>query len=103
MNIPSEIIVFGQKYRVIITNEEMGKFSPSEMAGFFDEANLILYIGQKQNKEYQVHTLLHEIVHAIIHRTGIGMGNMSLDTEEALCQNIATAFLELFKLELKNE
>lgn len=45
----------------------------------------------------ELHTIIHEMVHAVIFRTGIDQTKISEDLEEILCENVATAVVENWK------
>lgn len=76
--------VFGEKIAVKLkTIPENGDFAGM----YFPQAKLILIDPQYPNK---FQTLVHECIHAVLNRTGMGQTDLSKDQEELICENIAT-------------
>ena len=88
--------VFGKKVEVKVLKglREQG------VEGLFIPAKWSILVNLEQSKEDAVKTLLHELTHAMIHRTGINQ-SLSHDLEEVIAENVSTVICENFNLVLK--
>lgn len=92
--LPKTLLIFGDVYRVIKIRIKGG------IAGDCDSEKKIIKICPKQTQKQKLHTLLHEMNHAVIFRTGIFQA-VDEKVIETISENIATAILENFKLRKK--
>lgn len=88
--------VFGSLVKV----EVIDGLHAEGIAGAYNGTLKKIYISIEQQKEDATHTLLHELGHAIIDRTGIRQ-SLSSELEEVIVENFATGILENFTITLK--
>lgn len=94
--------IFGKKVRVLKkTQLAQDADSDMELAGYYDPVNSVIAVHEKLVGDAFFHTLVHEIAHAVMHRTGVMQSRISPDIQEVLCENIATAITENFDLRAK--
>lgn len=86
--------IFGIKVPVY---ENAQQLQGSHIMGYYDLEQEAIYL-QGVKEDYG--TLIHEIGHAIFHRTGLKQA-ISGDVEEIVVENIATALMENFEVKLK--
>jgi len=85
--------VFGKKVKTKVTKiNDLGLFVPMTWQ---------ILISEGQTKDDAVKTLIHELTHAMIHRTGINQ-SLAHELEEVICENVSTVICENFNLTLKN-
>ena len=60
-----------------------------------EEFDLIFY---DPSDKCMKQTLIHELIHAVFHRTSIYQGDISDDLIEIICDNVATFMVETFDL-----
>lgn len=90
--------IFGTTYRILKTKGELPIHGAS---GVCDLENKIIYIASElKGDEYQ-RVLIHESIHAIINRCSIDQAQLSNDIQEVLCDTIAVALTENFRLVLR--
>ena len=65
---------------------------------YFHDKGMIFIDADLTGNDY-LQTLLHELIHAVIQRTGIEESGIPEGIEEIICDNVATAIVENFKLE----
>ena len=93
MSIPKSLKIFGLKFKV--------KVAPlGGILGLCDRATSTIYIEEAQTDTDKMHTLLHEIGHAVFGRVGLVQG-ISPELEEVIVENIATALVENFEIRAK--
>lgn len=80
--------VFGVRVPVIKAD-----LSDENLAGKYDPKTKTIFVEARQNTESFVHSVLHELGHAMLHRTGM---NQSLpgEIEELIVENFATLLIE---------
>ena len=88
--------IFGLTVSVETTNKLMEK----GVSGLYMAQESKILVDTGQFKGDAVQTLLHEIGHSVIDRTGIRQ-TLSDELEEVIVDNIATAITENFTLSLK--
>lgn len=89
MVVPKSVKIFGQRFKV--------KVVPLHgYLGLCDRATNTLYVESNQSEKEIYQTLLHEIGHAVVGRTGIAQA-LSPEVEEIIVENIATAIIENFE------
>lgn len=71
-----------------------------DTAGHFDRETKSIAISDDEKGAKYVHTLLHELGHALMDRVGIHQA-ISDETEEIIAENYATMITELFDLKWK--
>jgi hypothetical protein len=87
--------IFGQKIRVL---KRKNLARDSGLVGLWEpHIQLISIDADLVGKEY-MQCLIHEIIHAVISRTGISQGLREQGVEEIISENVATALIENFKL-----
>lgn len=87
--------IFGTIYRVLKTK---GELPIPGASGVCDLENKIIYIAAELVGEEYQRVLIHESIHAIINRCSIDQAQLSNDTQEILCDTIAVALTENFRL-----
>lgn len=93
--LPKKLIVFGLDIKVKVEACESGDL------GGYDLDTKTITIDPSQNQKDKLHTLIHEMVHVVLFRTGT-MQAINSELAETICENIATATLENFKLVKRN-
>jgi len=93
--IPKELPIMGKSHNLIIINDPLNKDS-----GWFLNSDIVINMAWNNSDEFW-HTLVHELGHALIRRSGLRQG-LSMEMEEVIVQNYATVFTELFKMTFKN-
>ena len=89
MVLPKSVKIFGQRFKI--------KVMPLHgYLGLCDRAAKIIYVESNQTESEIYQTLLHEIGHAVIGRTGIVQA-LSPELEEIIVENIATAIIDNFE------
>lgn len=73
----------------------------NNLAGRYDPNASTIEICESLSAQDAVHTLLHEIVHAALHRGGISQTSIHHDLHEIICEVVATAIAENFKLKVE--
>lgn len=96
--------IFGKQVRVL-KKKNLGEDAGTDhvLAGYYDPTNSVIAIDESLVGDEYYHTLVHEIVHAVLHRTGVIQSRLSMDVHEIICENIATALTENFKLTKKKD
>ena len=89
--------VFGQKIRLIVKS---GLIESGARALFLPGESKILIDSTLKGEDY-MQTILHEIVHSVIHRVGINQSGVTDGIEEILCESISTALVENFSIKHK--
>ena len=86
--------IFGKKFKVVtdLTLLEQG------YEGFVNLESLVITIGYKRSDPNFMSTLIHELVHTVLFRTGVMQTSISLDLQEIICENISQALVENFKI-----
>lgn len=87
--------VLGKNVKVVFTDLE----AENLYGRFWIEANVI-EIDKKLKKEQKTATILHELIHAVIQRSGLN-NVIAPDTEEIVCDQIAKVIAENFHLKKK--
>lgn len=101
MKLPKTLNILGIKYTVIeeyinLQNQEyvLGLCIPYQN-NIYINSNLIEEIGHRPEQ-----TLIHEIIHAVLHRNGITQ-KLSEPIEEVICESIANCIVDNFELKVK--
>lgn len=81
------------KYKDLNAENICGKYS-------YDKKTI--EINNKLDKSIQDITLIHELIHATIHRAGVNNAQLSADLEEIICDQVAKVITENFILKRKN-
>lgn len=89
--LPETLIIFGREFTVSVEEIEGGDL------GACNPNTEEIKISPDQRQKDRLHSLIHEMGHAVIYRTGIFQG---LDEKviEVIVENMATAILENFTL-----
>jgi Zn-dependent peptidase ImmA (M78 family) len=71
------------------------------LAGYYDYGSGTITIEASLKADDYIHTLVHEICHAIFHRGGLHQAKMPTELEEIICEQVATVLTENFRLTRK--
>jgi Zn-dependent peptidase ImmA (M78 family) len=97
MKIPKELPIMGKYHTMNIIDDPN-----NDDCGEFDGDEVITINLAKNNEDELIHSLIHEIGHAMFVRTGLRQG-LPIAIEEVIVQNYATVITELFNLKFKNK
>lgn len=102
MMLPESICIFGTKYKIVYED-----LSSKDALGLCDTSKKTIFICSKskchrRNKEV-LHTLLHEIGHALIEETSLGQTGLTPEVEEIIVNSYATILTQLFNIKLKKD
>jgi hypothetical protein len=89
---PRLLNIFGKGFP-IVREDIIGSHNS---LGLFDNEKIILDISLDGDELIQ--TELHELIHAVAERTGLTRTSINGDLWEVLCENIARAIVENYKL-----
>ena len=90
--------IFGQMIRVL---KEHDLTETQGARGLCFQDKKLIFIDSDLTGDEYLQTLLHEVVHAVIQRTGIHESGLTDEVEEIICDNVATAIVENFKIKIK--
>lgn len=93
MKLPKSIKVFGETYKIKVIKEK----DPVNL-GLCDFQKKIILVHDRQSSKEIMHTLIHEVGHAVFNRIGLNQ-SISHDLEEVIVDSIATAISENFRLQ----
>lgn len=96
MKIPTTIEVYGEKWQIKPIEDPA-----SPLAGLCNKKELVIYLNQHQSKQDIEQTFFHECIHAIFSRVGTNQA-LSLETEEIICEQVATWIVDNFNLTIKS-
>lgn len=89
--------VFGKKVQIIRDDLALSK---QDLHGLYIPSQYkIFYNGSE--KEEAIKTLIHELVHAVCHITGLKQTSLSDDIEEIIAENISQAIVENLVIKMK--
>lgn len=97
MKIPKELPILGKVVTINIVDDPT-----SEDCGEFDGDDQLTLNMAKNSDPELIHTIVHEIGHAIFVRAGFRQG-IPVALEEAIVQSYANVITELFVLKFKNK
>ena len=86
MTLPKSVTIFGLKFKVKVAKL-------NGYLGLCDRLTSTIYVEANQSDKDKLHTLLHEMGHAVFGRVGLVQG-ISPELEEVIVENIATAIVE---------
>ena len=74
-------------------------------SGYYDPIETIIYIDSeiKDGSQEYFQTLIHELFHCIVRRTGLLQTKMHEEVEEIICEQVAVAICENFNISHINE
>ena len=100
IKIPETIPVFGQDVKIKLMTDFPNK---QELMGLFDPRDLTIHLNiENHNSKAEImHTLIHEIVHAVCFRVGLKQTSLPQDLEELMAENISTQLTEIFDIRFK--
>ena len=87
------VLIFGKDIKII-----PGDLRVKGLDGYFDPQSLTIHIEKTLKGDEKSHTLIHEMVHAVFHRVSINQTSLHPDVQEIICDSIATALTENFKI-----
>lgn len=97
MKIPKEIPILGKYHTMKVIDDPS-----SDNCGEFDGKETIMLNMAKNNDSELIHSLIHEIGHAMFVRSGLRQG-LAMEIEEVVVENFATVITELFDIKFKNK
>lgn len=89
------IQVFGLSIPIVENSQELRN---TNLLGVYDKENKVIHMANSISKDKE--TLIHEIFHAVFHRTGLNQ-SISHELEEVIVENMSVALCENFNLRLK--
>lgn len=96
MRLPRFFNVFGLKVKVKIDK----KLSPN-IAGQYEPTKELISLNEMHETDKELlHTLCHELAHAMFYRVSISQA-ISFETNEYICNNFATMLIENFDIKPK--
>lgn len=87
-------VIFGQKVQVQYSKNSIVDETGKHLSGFFNPQLRMIVIGPDTPEEMAL-TLLHELFHAVVYRTGAAQ-IVSREAEEILCEAFANFVYENF-------
>lgn len=88
-----------------LKGSDLAKDSPEHegmmLAGYYDPVKKVIAIDESLVGDEFFHTLLHEIIHATLHRAGLMQTSLSADLQEVICEIVPHVIVENFELRLK--
>ena len=102
MRLPKILNIFGAEVQIIRV-KELHDEKDEKVDGLFLPEHNIIKIESELNNDDTIHTLLHELFHAMIVRNSINQTTLSHDVEEILADTNATMITELFNLKFKRK
>lgn len=91
--------IFGKIFRVLKAKNFSSHYG---LRGLFDPDKELIKVDSELIGDQYFITIIHELVHGVIYRTGIDQAKLSEGVEEVICENVAVAIVENFKLTPKN-
>ena len=96
MKFPKFMNVFGLKVKLIISKD-----LPMNVAGQYEYGKELITLNNLHESDKElIHTLIHELSHAMFYRVSINQA-ISFETNEFICNNMATVILENFDVKPK--
>lgn len=71
------------------------------LRGYYDTQAKEIFIAKEMKGHDFWNTMVHELIHAALYRTGFGQTQMPHDLHEMICENISVAICENFDLKFK--
>lgn len=87
------INILGKKIKV-----KYRDMTKENVCGHYIYAENLIEINNKMDKETQLITLVHEIIHAVLARSGVHNARISHDVEEIISDQVAKVIIENFIL-----
>jgi Zn-dependent peptidase ImmA (M78 family) len=78
--------------------KKKGLMHESGFMAYYDPLEKTIVIDASLKAEEHLSTLIHEAVHAIFHRAGLGQAKISMSIQEVICEQVATVISENFSL-----
>lgn len=92
--------IMGEKWEVKYTHPVVSPSTGDPACGLCDWPQKTIWIDSELSHEMIVHTLLHELFHAYVRRSGIYNGNLSHELEEILADQFGLIIAENFDFNL---
>lgn len=102
MKLPSSINIFGANINILESYPCLDD-DGNLVEGYFCSKTLTIAINKKLSSEDKLHTLIHEIGHAMFFRTSLWQTSINSQLEEIIVNNMATAIVEVFNLRFKGK
>ena len=100
MRLPKKLSIFGQTWQVV-EQHKIPSDDDKELAGLACKESKTIHIEKLQDVEAKLHTLIHEVGHAMFARVGLNQTEISSDIEEVIVENFATVMCENFDIKIK--
>lgn len=92
----SHFKVFGANYKLRTTD-----LNGIESHGMCCTDKKMIIINKDEKGDELVKTLMHELVHAIWHETGLNQTSIHQDVQEIIAENVSNCFFQNFDIKLK--
>jgi len=100
--LPESLPIFGKDYQIKEVSPCLDDDN-NEVSGTTDNGKCIIEVDSKQSNSEKLHTLVHELGHAMIFRTSIQQTQIHGEVEEILVNNWATLMTEIFHLQIRRK
>ena len=100
MRLPKTIQVFGRDYKIALT-KHLKDEDGNRVDGLFCAKTSVISIDTEDKN--QVHTLIHELGHAVFERTSLNQTDISSNLQEIVVNSIATVLTENFNISLRKD
>jgi len=98
MKIPRRLMISGQNWKVDTSKSSQLMLDEQKAFGMSIFNDQVLYLSTKSNKRQMEKTFLHEVLHILIHQTGLGCGVLSDgNTEEQVTQALSFGLYQVLK------
>ena len=92
----TKALVLGKTFKISYDNLDNHK-----AYGLCSPSDSLIIIHNNLSPEDEIHTILHEEMHALFHRSGVEQA-ISQELQEVLCENVATFITENYHLKPKS-
>ena len=87
IKLKSEYDVFGSKWKIVYKKNLFD--GETKIDGLTVYREKTIYIEKNIDHRRKFETFIHEIMHAVIDETGIDQMDISMDAEQAICENFS--------------
>ena len=96
---PNEICVFGAKIKII--EHKNLYYEGTKVDGIFQSDKRVIFLEKTLPRHEKIHTLIHELGHAVLWRVSIVQCGLAPEVEEMIADTFATLMVETFNLRFK--